>query len=316
MTQSGKMAIRGKTESQSRIYSIVCRRGRGMFSLTLGFVLCGLAPSMGRAETVTYYYTDNRQTILTSTDSSGNIQNQNDYRPYGSQVIGQAVAGPAFDGHVYDPSSGLIYMQGRYYDPASGRFVSIDPAGVRQSATSTFNRYSFADDDPIGNIDLFGWTTWPADGRVTSRYGAQESAIRNQPHQGVDIANPRGAPVRASDGGRVISTRNGPGGEHQVIILNSDGSVSGYAHVASSVQVGDVVTEGQQIGTTDTSGHSTGPHLHYSYRPAVNAPRADPETHLPQRNQQQSDQQQQPQQQQQEPQPQPQPQQAPDPQHT
>jgi RHS repeat-associated protein len=235
------------------------------------------------AKEVTYYYTDQIGTVLATTDGSGVVTSVNEVHPYGNRALG-AGDGSRFAGHVVDEAEGVVYMQARYYDRDTGRFFSVDPVAVIAGDSFAFNRYVYGNANPISNIDPFGLTTWPGDGRVRSNFGDRERGVRSQPHQGIDIANPLGGAVRASDSGTVISITNGPGGEHQVIIQTSDGTVLGYAHVDGTVQVGDHVDEGQTIGTTDVSGHSTGPHIHYSVRPGPHQPRVDPRTHLPPRN--------------------------------
>ncbi|TCV92074.1 RHS repeat-associated protein [Luteibacter rhizovicinus] len=108
------------------------------------------------AETVTYYYTNPQGTPLATTDSAGNITSASEYRPYGSQVSGVAAAGPGYTGHVNDPDSGLVYMQARYYDPAIGRFLSVDPVSDQAGDLFALARYTYAGNNPVVNIDPDG----------------------------------------------------------------------------------------------------------------------------------------------------------------
>jgi RHS repeat-associated protein len=50
-------------------------------------------------------------------------------------------------GHKQDDESGLVYMRARYYEPASGRFISED------TARSGINFFVYAANDPVGNVD-------------------------------------------------------------------------------------------------------------------------------------------------------------------
>jgi RHS repeat-associated core domain len=49
-----------------------------------------------------------------------------------------------------------VYMQARYYDAEVGRFLSVDPVGVKAGDGFSFNRYSYANGNPIMRIDPDG----------------------------------------------------------------------------------------------------------------------------------------------------------------
>jgi RHS repeat-associated protein len=52
----------------------------------------------------------------------------------------------------YDAESGLYYNTHRYFAPDLGRYLSVDPLGLRSAG----NPYSFANENPVGNVDLLG----------------------------------------------------------------------------------------------------------------------------------------------------------------
>lgn len=58
-----------------------------------------------------------------------------------------------FTGHVLDSSSDLYYMRARYYDPVIGRFIQPD---LGSRASITMNSYAYAENNPMGYIDLTG----------------------------------------------------------------------------------------------------------------------------------------------------------------
>ena len=105
-----------------------------------------------------YYYTDPQGTVLAKADANGTIIATYDYAPYGTAVASMSPApnGPGYTGHVNDPDTGLVYMQARYYDPVVGRFLSVDPIGPSPGSLFHFNRYDYANDNPIANIDPDG----------------------------------------------------------------------------------------------------------------------------------------------------------------
>lgn len=125
----------------------------------LGLLFFQCAPVLA-VETVTYYYTNPQGTPLATADAAGNILSSSDYRPYGGQSLGTPTAGPGYTGHVNDPDAGLVYMQARYYDPVVGRFLSTDPAEANIGDVFAFNRFAYADNNPIVNIDPDGRETY------------------------------------------------------------------------------------------------------------------------------------------------------------
>lgn len=71
-------------------------------------------------------------------------------------------SGPGYTGHIEDADVDppLIYMQQRYYDPVAARFLSVDPVGVRENPEIHFNRYRYANGNPISNVDPDGRQSW------------------------------------------------------------------------------------------------------------------------------------------------------------
>ncbi|WP_242112241.1 RHS repeat-associated core domain-containing protein, partial [Luteimonas aquatica] len=58
--------------------------------------------------------------------------------------------------HVLDAATGMNYMQQRYYDPAIGRFLSVDPVTAYEKPGANFNRYWYANNNPYRFIDPDG----------------------------------------------------------------------------------------------------------------------------------------------------------------
>jgi RHS repeat-associated protein len=79
------------------------------------------------------------------------------YAPQGTSTPGPTPNGPGYTGHVNDPETNLVYMQARYYDPATGRFLSVDPAEkIPVYGLFVTNRYTYASNNPIVRIDPDG----------------------------------------------------------------------------------------------------------------------------------------------------------------
>jgi murein DD-endopeptidase MepM/ murein hydrolase activator NlpD len=98
-------------------------------------------------------------------------------------------------------------------------------------------------------------------------------------HDGVDLPHARNVPVVSAAAGTVVTVRcntSGPscdvdgspgtrGCGWYVEVLHRDDIVTRYCHLvrAPEVKVGDVVEVGQVLGFVGSSGHSSGPHLHF-----------------------------------------------------
>ncbi|MDZ7792491.1 MAG: M23 family metallopeptidase [Spirochaetia bacterium] len=84
----------------------------------------------------------------------------------------------------------------------------------------------------------------------------------------------------AAANGKVIERKYEPMGfGNYIVIRHAYGFATKYAHLDNVyVEEGDVVTQGQKIGTMGNTGMSTGPHLHFEVR--IGAQVVDPERFL------------------------------------
>lgn len=117
----------------------------------------------------------------------------------------------------------------------------------------------------------------PCEGNLYPNFG-QQRIYNNVPrsiHSGVDIAVPRGYPIKASNSGRVVLASDLYFSGKTVIIDHGLGLFTTYCHLSRMlVKRGDQVTTGQLIGLAGSTGLSTGPHLHWAMR--INQARIDP----------------------------------------
>ena len=87
-------------------------------------------------------------------------------------------------------------------------------------------------------------------------------------HTGIDLVEPFGSPVLAADDGIVALVGSSSSGYGRyVVIAHSGGLDTLYGHLSTAVvKVGQHVVQGQTIGLEGSTGHSTGPHLHFELR--------------------------------------------------
>jgi murein DD-endopeptidase MepM/ murein hydrolase activator NlpD len=125
-----------------------------------------------------------------------------------------------------------------------------------------------------------GTLQWPMGGRVTQQFGC--TGVASEPrvgtcahfHQGIDIAAPCLTPVYAAGAGIVVfvgyNPYDAPPQAWLVIVAHSSNMVTWYAHMTGKappgIYVGAPVKAGQVVGTENTTGHSTGCHLHWAVR--------------------------------------------------
>lgn len=126
----------------------------------------GKPVSMTNASGSTYYYVTNfRGDVIRIMDGNGDSVASYSYDPWGKVVSATEV--PAVTGqpiryasYVYDTETQLYYLQARYYDPETARFISRDPDGGDQNNPISQNLYAYANDDPVNNVDPDGEFAW------------------------------------------------------------------------------------------------------------------------------------------------------------
>ena len=118
----------------------------------------------------TYYYRKNLQgDIINITDSTGAKVVTYTYNAWGKimSMTGNmelAVNNPfRYRGYYYDVESGLYYLNSRYYDPQTGRFINAD---IPETLTADFenfaqyNLFAYSFNNPVNMSDEIG--TWPS----------------------------------------------------------------------------------------------------------------------------------------------------------
>lgn len=103
-------------------------------------------------------------------------------------------------------------------------------------------------------------------GYLSSSFGVRSDPFSGEPaiHRGVDFAGREGDPITATAGGLVTWAGERFGYGLLVEVEHSDGYRTRYAHAKEvSVQIGQMVSKGDQVAVMGSTGRSTGPHVHY-----------------------------------------------------
>jgi murein DD-endopeptidase MepM/ murein hydrolase activator NlpD len=106
--------------------------------------------------------------------------------------------------------------------------------------------------------------------RLTAGFG--DVGLWSSTHTGQDFAAPEGTPVHAVGDGKIIFAGYDGAYGNKIAILHPDGTVTWYAHMSAFVRTSGTVKAGDMIGRIGSTGHVTGPHLHFEVRPHNGAP--------------------------------------------
>jgi len=104
------------------------------------------------------------------------------------------------------------------------------------------------------------WVNPLPEATTTSCFGPRWGRL----HAGVDLAAPDGTRIRAAGEGTVVAAGPAEGYGNAVLIDHGNGYLTHYGHMSAiTVTPGQHVATGDQIGNEGSTGHSTGPHLHF-----------------------------------------------------
>ncbi|WP_391202749.1 RHS repeat domain-containing protein [Psychrobacillus sp. L4] len=120
----------------------------------------------------TYYYVTNyRGDVVQIVDASGNKVADYSYDPWGNvissneseAVVNQPIG---YASYVYDRDTQLYYLQARYYDSKTSRFLSRDLFKGFNENPNSQNQYSYCENNPINNVDPTGYLSLRAAGLI------------------------------------------------------------------------------------------------------------------------------------------------------
>ncbi len=158
------------------------------------------------------------------------------------------------------PGTWLVVPHGRR------EFISWSaPLGVTRENPASARVLGPGACGPIsGGAVGYGTFIWPSNKHYLSGFDYTPSAN----HWGIDIAGNLGEAVYATDAGVVVYAGwNNYGYGNMIMIDHGNNFQSLYGHMSAfNVQCGQSVGQGDVIGAIGSTGHSSGPHLHFEIR--------------------------------------------------
>ncbi|MCH8478870.1 MAG: hypothetical protein LAT56_13135 [Wenzhouxiangella sp.] len=114
-----------------------------------------------RAGRVHTYHADGLGSIRALTDETGTRTDRYVYEAYGLLEYSEGNTDNPFryTGEQDDPTLGFYYLRARYYNPATGRFPTMDTYQGRIHEPQTLHKYLYVHADPVNNIDPSGLMT-------------------------------------------------------------------------------------------------------------------------------------------------------------
>ena len=122
-------------------------------SYTYGLERISEAQPIQGAWTPSFYEYDGAGSVRQLTNAAISVTDTYEYDAFGNAVnkTGATPNNYLYRGEQYDPDLGLYYLRARYYNPATGRFLSVDPL-----ADEGQRRYEYAAANPVDGMDPNG----------------------------------------------------------------------------------------------------------------------------------------------------------------
>jgi RHS repeat-associated protein len=106
---------------------------------------------------ISWLHRDQLGSVRLTTNAAGAIVQRAHYKPYGQRLetIATVMTSKGFIGER-DDETGLVYLHARYLNPVLGRFITPYPSPDPTQPGVGLNRYAYAGDSPIVNLDTSG----------------------------------------------------------------------------------------------------------------------------------------------------------------
>jgi RHS repeat-associated protein len=104
-----------------------------------------------------YYFHDGLGSVRQMLDSTGEVETNYAYDPFGVPVVAGDASNPyQFTGEAWDEEVELLYLRARYYQPETGRFITKDPWAGDVSQPGTLNPWAYVGNNAVRYSDPSG----------------------------------------------------------------------------------------------------------------------------------------------------------------
>jgi len=163
-----------------------------------------------------------------------------------------------YRGYVYDTETGLYYLQSRYYNPETGRFINADSYALTGQGVLSGNMFAYCDNNPITRIDANGGWWHVAIGAAVGVIAQHATDVTINLRQGksfIDALSPRSSLVdygAAAISGALAATGIGMGAS-----VSANAAISGIAYRSNGSIYGSEITLSGFVEAT-VAGAATG----------------------------------------------------------
>ncbi|WP_429960276.1 DNRLRE domain-containing protein [Enterococcus sp. AZ012] len=181
---------------------------------TNGQVLChyiysddNIRLAMKSGKNTVYYHYNGHGDVVALTDENGQQVASYTYDAWGNVLTSEAKTELAksnpygYAGYTYDAEIQQYYLMARYYHPAHGVFTSLDPDPGDEDDPLTMNGYTYADNNPVMNVDPDGHWVWFAVGAGFAAYDAYKTYKKTKSWKKAGWAAAKSAATSAAFGG-------------------------------------------------------------------------------------------------------------------
>jgi RHS repeat-associated protein len=187
---------------------------------------------------VRWLHKDRLGSIDLVTDENGDVVEEHSFDAFGmprntnwentggelhSGEFASEVTTRGFTGHEHLDQHRLIHMNGRAYDPALGRFLSVDPVIQGMSNPQALNAYSYILNNPLSGTDPSGFCY------IAAGYSCEQTTET--------LERPTGSSIHHK---RSTYTVTGPKGDKLVVIHDSSNGSTSISLNGKSVQAEDI----------------------------------------------------------------------------